>query len=102
MKQNHSFIMTMSNLLSTSVIVSILVSVYIATNIDSEQITLQYIIWYIQHATCHSVTNKQYIPNGPISHSWSHIGSRRERESIGFRAYSIYCCADALQIIKSI
>ena len=58
------FNMTMSNLLATDVVASILVSVQcIATNI--EWITLQYIIWYIQHSTHY----KQKVPNGPFSHS---------------------------------
>ena len=58
--------MTMSNLLSINVVVSILVSVY-SHKID--RITLQYITWYIQHAAHY----KQKVPNGPFSHSWSHM-----------------------------
>ncbi len=67
MKQNYA--MTMSNLLSTNVVVSILVSVY---SHKHSGLHIQYITWYIQHAT-HCI---QKVPNGPFSHNWSHFSSR--------------------------
>ena len=57
--------MTMSNLLSTTVIVSILVSVCSHKH-RADYTTVHYIV---QHATLY----KQEVPNGPFSHRWSHI-----------------------------
>ena len=62
-------IMTMSNFLSTNVQCHVVVSIFVS--VYSHKHRLRYITRYIQHATHYC--NKQKVPNGPLSHSWSHM-----------------------------
>ena len=62
--------MTISNLLSTNVVVSILVSAY--RHQQRVDTPTEYTL-YSMHTIVQATYNKHEVPNGPFSHSWSHI-----------------------------
>ena len=66
-----NFIITMSNLLSTNVVVSILVSVYKVHNHKHGVDYTTIIVHYTErvHTTCYTLQTT--LPNGPFSHSRS-------------------------------
>ena len=61
--------MTMANLLSTNVVVGILVSVY---RHQQSGYTYSYCRLYT-HLQDTYIYYKHKVPNGPFSHSWSHM-----------------------------